>query len=417
MELQIRTGWTGSDRQVCKSCRVVKLAATEALAREWQPWSGGAADGAEGRRDQSRRWLHQQTAACSVPSMFRTRRSCLIRRLWKRRRTDDDRERLDDSEDRSAAYAVLKRLKEAELEALVRAVETGGLESSDCVAVPTGEARPGRRAAWPHLLSCQLWRWPEVRYPHQLKQLACCRTGRHPTYVCCNPYHWSRICQPESPPPPYTRYAQEWKKNRDRPSGRVVSVESEGRRRRSSFPCNSLDGSTLSPNGGEVWCYIAYWEQCTRVGRLYHVYKSTLNIFSHQARGEGLCLSTLAQNHATTNESVLKTREKIGLGLTLTKEEDGVWIYNRSEHSLFFNSPTLDPPSTRNLTVHKLLPGHSVKVFDYGRSGHYDHSSSDGPVDPNAIRVSFAKGWGPRYSRRFVTSCPCWLEILLSVDR
>ncbi|XP_023236973.1 mothers against decapentaplegic homolog 6-like isoform X1 [Centruroides sculpturatus] len=336
--------------------------------------------------------------------MFRSRRSCLIRRLWKRRGTDGQAERWpEDPEDKSAAYAVLKRLKEVHLEALVRAVESRGAEPSDCVPVPAAEARPGRRTSSPHVLCCRLWRWPELGHSQQLKRLACCRTGRDSTSVCCNPYHWSRICQPESPPPPYGSCVRDGQ----RPPARADE----------STPSDGGGGG-----GGRVWCYVAYWEQCTRVGRLYHVYKSSLDIFSQVARGEGLCLSTLAQNHTTSNDSVLKTRDKIGLGLTLTREDDEVWIYNRSEHSLFFNSPALDPPSTRNLTVHKLPPGHSVKVFDYAQCGRGDdddddEGSSDGPVDPNAVRVSFAKGWGPRYSRRFVTSCPCWLEILLSVDR
>lgn len=29
------------------------------------------------------------------------------------------------------------------------------------------------------------------------------------------------------------------------------------------------------------------------------------------------------------------------------------------------------------------------------------------------MRISFAKGWGPNYSRLEVISCPCWLEVLL----
>ncbi len=135
-----------------------------------------------------------------------------------------------------------------------------------------------------------------------------------------------------------------------------------------------------------------------------------------------------------------RTREKIGLGVTLSRERDGgVWAYNRSCHAVFVNTPLLDtlsePPggvggAVRHFTVCKLLPGFCMKIFDLDiamsqqqllqrtRSGHDlgSHLDLDGPFDPNSIRISFAKGWGPSYSRQFITSCPCWIEVLLTVE-
>ena len=127
------------------------------------------------------------------------------------------------------------------------------------------------------------------------------------------------------------------------------------------------------------------------------------------------------------------------LGLLLCKESDGIWMYNRSENAVFVNSPTLDPPgpagAPRTLLVYKVPPSYSIRVFDYERSLAYqllqcdggrtpsppmkhafdeDSAYSEGPFDPNALRISFAKGWGPKYSRQFITSCPCWIEVLLA---
>lgn len=64
------------------------------------------------------------------------------------------------------------------------------------------------------------------------------------------------------------------------------------------------------------WCQLAYWEMSQRVGRLFPVENSAVNVFGEQPRGDGLCLSTLAlQRLSATPDTVLKTRQKIGLGM------------------------------------------------------------------------------------------------------
>ena len=227
----------------------------------------------------------------------------------------------------------------------------------------------------------------------------------------------------------------------------------------------------LGENGTRTppWCHVAYWELRTRVGRLFAVFDSSVNVFHELPHGDGLCLSVLLHDRppggsvssfsggkggssrggsgsATgASESIRRTREKIGLGLTLSREpppgvdeegeggdggSGGVWVYNRSKHPIFVNTPMLDTPTTtthhRTFSVVKVPPGFSMKIFDYELSRCVERTrrrdrdpdySSDGPFDPNSIRISFAKGWGPSYSRQFITSCPCWIEVLLNVNR
>ena len=227
--------------------------------------------------------------------------------------------------------------------------------------------------------------------------------------------------------------------------------------------------SLLGENGTRTppWCHVAYWELRTRVGRLFTVFDSSVNVFHELPHGDGLCLSVLLHDRppggsvpnttgkgsssrggstAGAAESIRRTRDKIGLGLTLYREpppppgvgvgeegEDGggVWVYNRGKHPIFVNTPMLDTPTTttthRTFSVVKVPPGFSMKIFDYEmsrrateRTRRRDRDpgySADGPFDPNSIRISFAKGWGPSYSRQFITSCPCWIEVLLNVNR
>ncbi|XP_036143474.1 mothers against decapentaplegic homolog 2 [Monomorium pharaonis] len=295
-------------------------------------------------------------------------------------------------------------------------------EDSSSASSPMRRSAVERGAGDPHLLCCQIWRWPDLEHSSELKRLPMCHSAKDPVYICCNPYHWSRLCRSESPPPPYCLIA-----DRLRPEDRAPS-EGDQRRCRNSTPL-PLPGSLTTNGEGETaqreWCTLAYWELGGRVGRLYPVEPSTVNVFDSLHDGDGLCLATLAENHIAP-PAVQRTRSKIGLGLTLSQEADGVWAYNRSESPIFVNSPTLDDPESRTLLVYRVPPGFCINIFDRakilqlpygGGGGQATGFTASGPVDINSVRISFAKGWGPKYSRQEVTSCPCWLEVLLAPCR
>lgn len=136
--------------------------------------------------------------------MFRSKRSSLVKRLWKLRALQYESDRAseeespEDLEVKSVAQSMLKRLKESQLEMLLQALESKGGENTDCVLLPKNELRLGRRSVAPHILCCQLFRWPTgLKSEMQLKRLPCCgTTSVDPAYVCCNPYHWSLLLDP-----------------------------------------------------------------------------------------------------------------------------------------------------------------------------------------------------------------------------
>lgn len=109
-------------------------------------------------------------------------------------------------------------------------------------------------------------------------------------------------------------------------------------------------------------------------------------------------------------------------GVTLSREEeDCIWVYNRSDNPIFVNSLTLEDPNSPSPT--RVPAEHCLCVYDPAKAAQqhfewqhiYPHM---GPIDPKSIRLSFVKGWGgQRYSRKEITACPCWLEILLAPCR
>uniref|UniRef100_A0A7N5K5S4 Mothers against decapentaplegic homolog n=1 Tax=Ailuropoda melanoleuca TaxID=9646 RepID=A0A7N5K5S4_AILME len=325
---------------------------------------------------------------------------------------------------KTVTYSLLKRLKERSLDTLLEAVESRGGVPGGCVLVPRADLRLGGQPAPPQLLLGRLFRWPDLQHAVELKPLCGCHSfaaaADGPT-VCCNPYHFSRLCGPESPPPPYSRLSpRDEYKPLDLSDSTLSYTETEATNSLITAPGEFSDAS-MSPDATKPshWCSVAYWEHRTRVGRLYAVYDQAVSIFYDLPQGSGFCLGQL--NLEQRSESVRRTRSKIGFGILLSKEPDGVWAYNRGEHPIFVNSPTLDAPGGRALVVRKVPPGYSIKVFDFERSGLLQHGpepdAADGPYDPNSVRISFAKGWGPCYSRQFITSCPCWLEVLLNNHR
>ncbi len=95
-------------------------------------------------------------------------------------------------------------------------------------------------------------------------------------------------------------------------------------------------------------------EEKTRVGRLYSVQEPSLDIFYDLPQGTGFCLGQLASDNKS--QLVQMVRAKIGYGIQLSREPDGVWVYNRSCYPIFIKSATLDNPDSRTLLVHKYSP-------------------------------------------------------------
>ncbi|RVE42013.1 hypothetical protein evm_013341 [Chilo suppressalis] len=301
---------------------------------------------------------------------------------------------------RQLAAAGAPALAEDQLRRLARALDAGAGAGGDA-CVP---ACPALR-----LVVTRAFRFPDLRDLAELRRSPYC-TERQ----CCNPYHWSRLCKPETPPPPYSRIAMDDLKPKEHGESTKDARRTDHER---------LFSGSLATDGEEKqtweteWCRLAYWELAQRVGRQFGVRVRTVDVFRGDACAttrHGFCLDKLDARDAPQVNQVRKTRSKIGLGVTLSLESDGVWLYNRSQEPVFVSSPALDAEAAKALLVWRVAPAHCLCIFDPQRPPAARSLPHIGPVDPLSVRISFAKGWGPKYSRRDVTACPCWLEVLLA---
>ncbi|EDV93851.1 GH19558 [Drosophila grimshawi] len=363
--------------------------------------------------------------------------------------------------------ALWKKLKSKQIADLIQAVKSrvepptphpkcnGGLTSSSasttsylqCILIKSNSPSDQLQ----HVFTCRLFFWPELRNADELRRHPTCPSALDYVYVCCNPLHWYRMTYPidsELAPPPYQRSKMlrlrdtdsegNTQNNNEQSSSASWTVQSNNNNNNSSSSSSSgshhsrsistsiikkeaaecLQSFTTSGKDGsactQAWCQIAYWELAQRIGELFHATKPVLNIHadgSVDCAGESLCLREL-QGKGNQRDSVQSTRQKVGLGVTLSVEGGDVWIYNRSNVPVFVDSPTLAERMDR---VCRVMPGHCLKAFDTHRAlvlaSQQSQPTHLGPIDRFSMKISFEKGWGNKYKRPDIMGCPCWLEV------
>lgn len=191
------------------------------------------------------------------------------------------------------------------------------------------------------------------------------------------------------------------------------------------------------------WCFLAYWEYHDRIGRFHSVTDNSVNVHVQPTVDEDVDSLSLPSLFTTRRgkvpEQVCKTRAKIGLGVSLFRDDkSNVWLYNRSTAAIFVNSHTIKPPETLTpatirsaaMTVVRVQPGHLIKAYDHHiaqriksiwntiiheqQTSSLLQSSTEMIFDFDSFRFSFVKGFGNNYVNRDIMQCPCWLEVILA---
>ncbi|KAH8383462.1 hypothetical protein KR009_008858 [Drosophila setifemur] len=292
-----------------------------------------------------------------------------------------------------------------------------------------------------HVIACRLFFWSDLQGGEELKRLPApaCPSASDTVYKCCNPLHWFRILtlgETESQLPPYQRSKMQRLKDADSEedsqnvaksaalstwsarSSSISSVFKLPEEQPSLFESLTTDGKDHTINA-KGWCQIAYWELAHRVGEFFHAKTSAVNIYTDgivDSGGDSMCLRVLSEaGNQIQSEDVQRTRQKVGLGVTLSLERGDVWIYNRTNVPVFVGSPTLTDHLDRPC---KVWPGYCLKAFETNRAQMLSMSQGGanhmGPIDWFSIKISFAKGWGHFYHRQDIMGCPCWVDVHFS---
>ncbi|CAP23339.1 Protein CBR-TAG-68 [Caenorhabditis briggsae] len=313
-------------------------------------------------------------------------------------------------------------------------------------------------------LCCKLWRWKDLQVDaalHRLEALPWCRFGRvtinNATVSCCNPYHYALWIRPEtnggdddgSEDKNSSVHQNNHRsslignghityRHRDHTHDaefsklpKILSGELPDRPPPSvptatppvpddSPPCTSR--SSQDPDdlihyhhheSNRSWAKMTRYERKEQIGDTVwlHGAFAAVGVLSksvHDAQLE--CSPWDLKNEVSF--ALIRQADPIGS----TNPED-VWLYNSGTRPLFL-SMTPNVSSTKD-TLRRLSPGYCIRVHRGEVSASAPASertkvrrpSKDPALAQQNLVISVGKGWGPNYSRLYLTDIPCRYEV------
>lgn len=175
---------------------------------------------------------------------------------------------------------------------------------------------------------------------------------------------------------------------------------------------------------GTSWCSISYHEYDQRIGDKFH--SNCWRVVSVDGYTQPLCTDRFCIggiSNINRNQFTEWVRRRIGRGVRLTYVDGEVYVEGLSEASVYVSSPLLAEEHGEVIKEHvsKLTHGCSAKVFstqDFQKLLASAVSKGFEAVykltRACVIRVSFVKGWGPKYKRNLIYHTPCWVEVQLN---
>lgn len=168
------------------------------------------------------------------------------------------------------------------------------------------------------------------------------------------------------------------------------------------------------------WLTVAYWEKHERVGRMYHGFENSINIYERKSKNNrlGLCLRDVDRSNVI-NENTKAVLKHIGDGIQVSLEDGDIWVYNKSESPVFLNGELLQTlRNTDKPRIEKLPAGYCIKIHNNKNfPTRDDETLNDQKYEEHCLRVSFVKGFGCGYKRQTIMNCPCWIELFFTLPK
>ncbi|CAB3408923.1 unnamed protein product [Caenorhabditis bovis] len=406
---------------------------------------------------------------CGMWCVFSERRRH-VERLWRRRLlvTSDERRA------RRRFLRLMRGFDAEDVEVIRKAVESGGVDSKACAPGPPMDERVDedppdedsglipqidRPMSMPYLC-CKMWRWKDLQVDaalHRLEALPWCRFGRvtinNATVSCCNPYHYALWIRPEISGGDEDNMSERNSmhnnhhrssiignghityRNRDhihehemsRPPAKALEIPDRPPPTipaagtppipDDSPPCTSR--SSTEPDlihyhhghANHSWARLTRFERKEQIGDPVFLHGGfvAVGILSksvHDAQPE--CSQWDLRNEVSF--ALIRQSDPIG-----SDNPEDVWLYNSGTRPLFLS---MSATSTKD-TLRRLSPGYCIRV-------HRGEATNSNPAtdrskmrrpsrDPalvsNDLVISVGKGWGPNYSRLYLTDIPCRYEV------
>ncbi|KAK9876932.1 hypothetical protein WA026_015966 [Henosepilachna vigintioctopunctata] len=345
-----------------------------------------------------------------------------VEKLMNWRQSDED-----DTWAEKSVQTLVKKLKNKKgaLQELERALTSPGIPTR-CVTIrksSDGRLQISHKKLLPHIISCRIWRWPDLQINSELKPVEYCQYSysKKLKEICINPYHYERVESNILPPvlvPRYNHFVQGYtprpyqEPRRNMPQNVVYSEN--GFSAHSSNSCQTSSGQASSfgsstpycgqnsyqtycaqgnfptsrtiyedytnsdnfPNDQQylsadlrpvayqeqqIWCSIAYYEFNFRVGELFTCPSSSIIVdgFTNPNRNSTRFCLGRLSNVKRT-PFVEAVRQRIGEGVLLYYGGGKVHLRNLSKSPIFVQSRNLNQQQNFHVsTVCKIPAGYS----------------------------------------------------------